>query len=122
MEYVKQLKTASMYGGIILFISVLNTLGIDPWGVAAAVLSFLLLAIFDLGKKYIAQTNQTETVKHGFAMVMYPFISIVCVASLFYVLIGGMVWYFWLAPFFFAFILFAVEATVFIEAVKKSKN
>ena len=122
LDYLKQLKTALWFGGLLLFISLLNTLGIDPWGVAAAAASCLLLAVYDVGKRYIERTNQSETVKHAFAMVTYPLLSIVCVASLFYVLIGTMVWYLWLVPFFFAFILLAVEGTALVEAVKKSKN
>ncbi len=111
-----------MFGGMIFILSWLNTYSLEFWGVMAAVASFLVLAVYDVGKKYIAHTNQSEKVKHAFGMVMYPFISIVCVASLFYAFVGGMVWWFWVAPFFLAFILLAVEAAALVEAVKKSKN
>jgi hypothetical protein len=37
-------------------------------------------------------------------------------------LIGEMNLWFWIAPFFFALILFAVEASALVEAVKNSKD
>jgi len=122
MEYLKQLKQAFIFGGIIFGISLLNNLAIDFFGAAAAVSCFLILAIHDAGKKYIERTNQSDTVRHAFGMTVYPFLAVICIASLIYVMIGGMDWWFWLAPFFFALILFAVEATALIEAVKKTKN
>ena len=122
MEYLKQLKNAFTFGGLVLGISLLNNLGIDNFGVLAAVGSFLMLAVHDLGKKYIELTNQTDTVKYAFGMVVNTFTAIICTASIFYVIVGEMVWYFWGCAFFFGLILFALDATALLEEVKKSKN
>lgn len=122
MNFLKQLKNASIFGGLLFVISLLNTLSIDFWGVAAAVAGFLILAIHDVGKKYIELTNQSEVVKKAFGTVVDPWAAIICVASFIYVCVGVMVWYFWFIAFFFGFILFVVDATALIDAVKKSKT
>ena len=120
MEYLKQLKTASLFGGLVLVVSLLNTLSIDIYGWLAAFFSFAVPAIHDAGKKYMDLTNQSETIKHAFAVIVNPLTAIICIASLFYVCVGEMVWYFWLTAFFFGLIMFAIDADKLAGAVKKS--
>lgn len=120
MGYLKQLKQAFYFGGLTFIISLLNFLSIDFYGCLAAFSSFLIIAIHDVGKKYLDLTNQPDIVKHAFGMIVNPLTAIICVSSFFYVLVGEMVWYFWLIAFFFALILFAYDAVALRDAVKKS--
>lgn len=122
MEYLKQLKTALTFGGLILGISLLNTLKIDFYGWLGAFLSFMTLAIHDVGKKYMALTNQSEIAKNAFELIVNPPLAIICIASFFYVCVGEMVWYFWAIAFFIGLIMFAVDADKLMSAVKKSRN
>jgi len=120
LENLKQLKLAFCFGGAIFVISLLNNLAVDFYGGVAALSSFLILAIHDLGKKYAALTNQSAVVKHAFGTIVNPLLAIICVSSLLYVCVNEMVWYFWLVAGFFALIMFAVESTAFLGEIKKS--
>jgi hypothetical protein len=116
MEYLKQLKTALMFGGFVLAISLLNNLSVEFYGWLGAFLSFLIMAIHDTGKKYLELTNQSEIARNAFEL------AVNCIASFFYVCVGEMVWYFWALAFFIALVMFAVDASKLIDAVKKSRN
>jgi hypothetical protein len=120
MKFLKQIKHAFFFGGTVFIISLLQNLAVDFYGVAAAVASFLILAIHGGGQKHLELTNQSAAVKHLFGMIVNPGLAVICVSSFFYVVVGEMVWYFWLVGFFFALILFAVDATGLLNAVKKS--
>ena len=122
IDYLKSLKLAVLFGGIILITSLLMFLRIDFYGAVAAFSSFMILAIHGAGKKYIELTKQPAAVKHAFGMIVNPLLAVICVSSIFYVAVGEMVWYFWLVAFFFAFLLFVIEAAALSGAVKKSKD
>jgi hypothetical protein len=122
MEYLKQLKTALMFGGFVLAISLLNNLSVEFYGWLGAFLSFLIMAIHDTGKKYLELTNQSEIARNAFELAVNPPLAIICIASFFYVCVGEMVWYFWALAFFIALVMFAVDASKLIDAVKKSRN
>lgn len=119
MEYLRQTKTAFIFGALVLGISLLNNLKIEIYGLIAALASFLTLAIHDAGKKYLELTNQSETVKHAFGMIVSPLLAIVCLLSIFYVLTGELHWLFLSTALFIGFILFVVDAVPLIERIRK---
>jgi hypothetical protein len=122
MEYLKALKSAAYFGGIIIGLSLLVNLRIDYLGWIAGFLCFLIVAIHDLGKKYLEMTNQTALVKHFFGMIVNPLLAIIGVSSFFYVCVGEMVWYFWAIAFFVALLMFAYDAVGLAEELKKIKD
>jgi hypothetical protein len=120
LDFLKQLKPAFYYSGVIFVISLLMFFRIDFYASVAAVSTFLIFAVRDTGRNYINITNQSETVKCAFDVIMDPLLAITCVSSFFYVAIGEMNWFFWLVAFFLGLLLFAADAVALFKEVKKS--
>jgi hypothetical protein len=120
MEYLRELKQAAIFGGLILGISLLQNLGIDYYGWLAAFLSFTILLIHDAGRKYLTMTNQPERVKLAFGALVNPLLAVIVLSSIFYVVAGEMHWLFRLGAFFIGFILFVVDGVPLLAGMKKS--
>ncbi|HEY0048710.1 MAG TPA: hypothetical protein VGB68_05460 [Pyrinomonadaceae bacterium] len=76
--------------------------------------------IHGAGKDYMELTRQPARYRHAFNTVINPFYVFVCALTLLYVIAGEMHWFFLAAAGFFAFILFVVDGSAWIE--KRSKK